>query len=87
MANRMMPDTPREAHLLASAIGRDAANQRMRKAGRKAWNRADANVCAATVQEMYQVFGILNAEQWMPEGFEWAKDGNSIKPVAKTRAA
>lgn len=82
MANRMMPTTPREAHLLADAIGRDAANQRMRKAGRTAWNRADANLCAATVQEMYQVFGILNAEQWMPEGFKWAKDGNSIKPVA-----
>lgn len=78
----MFPDTPREAHVLAGAIGRDAANAQMRKAGRKAWSREDANLCAHVVGEMYKEFNILNAEQWMPEGFTWGRDNNGdVVPV------
>lgn len=55
----------------------------MRKAGRTSWNRADTNVCAGATQEMYRVFNILNAEQWMPEGYEWSKDGANLHPIAK----
>lgn len=72
--NRLNPGTPKEAHLLAAAIGRDAANSQMRHAGRTRWNRVDANLAAETMGEMYSIFGILNAWQWMPEGWVWAKN-------------
>lgn len=76
------PDTPREAHQMASAIGRDAANAQMRAAGRTAWNRDDANRAAEATQEMYRVFGILNADAWMPDGWMWAPDGTgNLSPV------
>lgn len=37
---------------LAMAAGRDAANQRMAKAGRTSWNRADYNHAARVVAKL-----------------------------------
>jgi hypothetical protein len=39
---------------LAMAAGKDAANARMRKAGRTAWNRADYN---ESVRVFYRLYG------------------------------
>jgi hypothetical protein len=84
MANAFVVETPRMAHELASAMGKDAANNQMRKAGRDKWNRADYNLCCETVQRWYANFGILSAEQWMPEGYEWRKVRGDWQPVART---
>ena len=37
---------------IASAAGQDAANRRMRAAGRTKWNRADYNVAVRTMREI-----------------------------------
>ena len=38
---------------LASAAATDAANRRMRKAGRKRWNAADCNAAAKLFNELW----------------------------------
>lgn len=40
---------------LAMAAGRDAANRRMRKAGRTKWTRGDYNEAARTFARLYSV--------------------------------
>jgi hypothetical protein len=40
---------------LAHAAGMDAANARMRKAGRTKWNRADYNHCWAVFNRLFPV--------------------------------
>jgi hypothetical protein len=43
---------------LARAAGRDAANERMRKAGRSTWNRADYNLaCRVSARLMQAIEG------------------------------
>lgn len=78
MANAVTVNTPQQAHSLAYAMGQDAANAQMRQAGRVRWNRKDANLAAETTQRWYANFGILNASQWMPEGYEW-RNGVPVK--------
>jgi hypothetical protein len=73
--------SPRMAHNLAFAMGQDAANVRMRKAGRATWNRADYNLSAEVTQKWYANFNILNADSWMPEGYEWCKVGSEYVPM------
>lgn len=41
-----------EAVRLANAAGMDAANRRMKKAGRTAWSTADRNHCCEVVEEI-----------------------------------
>lgn len=83
MANGFKIDTPQIAHEIASGAGMDAANAQMRKAGRETWNRADYNLAAETTQRWYANFGILNAGQWMPEGYEWRKVRGEWRPMPK----
>lgn len=40
-------------HELAMAAAKDAANLRMRKAGRTTWNRADYNHCVRTFNKLF----------------------------------
>jgi hypothetical protein len=40
---------------LAMAAGRDAANERMRSAGRTAWSRADYNAAVRTFNRLYPI--------------------------------
>jgi hypothetical protein len=40
---------------MARAAGRDAANRRMRAAGRTVWNRADFNLAARTLSTLSPV--------------------------------
>lgn len=49
---------------LAMAAGQDAANRSMRKAGRKAWNRADANIAAETTARVSYFAGIIPADAY-----------------------
>ena len=51
---------PRITYALAVAAGRDAANRSMRKAGRKAWTRADFIVAARTTNSL---LALLQAER------------------------
>lgn len=81
MATGYLVKTPRMAHELAAAMGHDAANQQMRKAGRSKWNREDYNLAADTTQRWYSHFGILNAESWMPEGYEWREVRGEWRPM------
>lgn len=48
--------TEREARQLAQAAGMDAGNRTMRKAGRKAWSKADYN---ASCREWLRVYRAL----------------------------
>lgn len=73
MAKTLTPQTPRDAHRIAASAGRDAANRQMRAAGRSAWSRADAALAADEMMRLYRAFGLLNAEQWLPEGWTWAE--------------
>jgi hypothetical protein len=41
------------AYEIAMAAGRDAANARMRKAGRTKWNRADYNEAVRTFNRLW----------------------------------
>lgn len=43
----------RMTYALAMAAGQDAANERMRKAGRKTWNRADYNESVRVFNSLY----------------------------------
>lgn len=52
----VMPNTLYEIKALAHSAGMDVANRRMRKAGRKVWNRADYN---ASCKEWARVFKAL----------------------------
>ena len=40
---------------IAFAIGWDAANRNMRRAGRNVWTREDVNVAAAEMERVYPV--------------------------------
>ena len=46
-----------EAVRLANAAGLDAANRRMRKAGRTAWSAADRNHCCEVVEDILVKLG------------------------------
>lgn len=46
-----------EALRLANAAGMDAANRRMRKAGRTAWSAADRNHCCDVVEKTLVALG------------------------------
>lgn len=47
------------SYTLAMSAGRDAANRRMKAAGRTKWNRADYNHAAETFRRIYDVSATL----------------------------
>lgn len=48
---------------IAQAAGTDKANHRMRKAGRKAWNRADYNAAVREMNRLLPITARRNAAQ------------------------
>lgn len=44
-------------YTFAMAIGKDAANRQMRKAGRTKWSVADYNLACRTVEKLRKQFG------------------------------
>ena len=57
---------------LAYAAGKDAANARMRKAGRTTWNEADYNLCCDTINRLLdQMPGPWNPHNPIPEPGTW----------------
>ncbi len=51
---------PRLTPEIINAIGRDAGNASMRKAGRKAWNLDDWNAAVAAEAPLWQAFDRAN---------------------------
>ena len=69
------------------AMGRDAADRRMRKAGRKRWNLEDRNLAAEVTMRHVVLGGFLPPEcyeQQIGQPFPYIRgnDGSWIKPGA-----
>ncbi len=73
----------KEAVRLARCAGEDAANRRMRKAGRKAWSAADHDHAALVTNRLLADLG-FDVEGWIALG---GMPRNEPEPPAKQKKA
>jgi hypothetical protein len=80
----MRVKTYKEAVQLARCAGEDAANRRMRKAGRKAWSEADYDH-AVRVTEGFLVDLGFDIPQWAATAGFPRNEPEEVKPVRKSK--
>lgn len=64
MRANLMPNTYRECYEYAFAAATDAANRRMRKAGRYTWNRGDSDAAHREFLRVMRSFGVPDNATW-----------------------